>query len=110
LLAGKLPSYTFIEPRYFPDVKLPNDQHPPHHVGMGEDLIAEVYNALRSAPTWEKTLLVIVYDEHGGNYDHVPPPKAVPPDNSHSQPFGFDRYGFGFRRCLSLPISRPEPS
>ncbi|PPK73444.1 phospholipase C [Methylobacter tundripaludum] len=101
--AGKLPSYTFIEPRYFPDVKLPNDQHPPHHVGMGEDLIAEVYNALRGAPTWEKTLLVIVYDEHGGNYDHVPPPKAVPPDNSHSQPFGFDRYGVRVPAVLVSP-------
>ena len=75
--AGELPSYTFIEPRYFPDVKLPNDQHPPHHLGMGEELIADVYNTLRTAPTWEKTLLVIIYDEHGGIYDHAPPPKAV---------------------------------
>ena len=89
--AGKLPAYTFIEPRYFPDAKLPNDQHPPHHVGMGEALIADVYNTLRSAPTWEKTLLVIIYDEHGGIYDHVSPPNAVPPDNAHPQPFGFDR-------------------
>ena len=101
--AGELPSYTFIEPRYFPDVKLPNDQHPPHHVGMGEDLIADVYNALRTAPTWEKTLLVIIYDEHGGIYDHVPPPKAVPPDNAHSQPFGFDRYGVRVPAILVSP-------
>ncbi|HEY8095587.1 MAG TPA: alkaline phosphatase family protein [Methylobacter sp.] len=101
--AGKLPSYTFIEPRYFPDVKLPNDQHPPHHVGMGEDLIAEVYNAIRSAPTWEKTLLIIIYDEHGGIYDHAPPPAAVPPDNSHSQPFGFDRYGVRVPAVLISP-------
>ncbi len=100
---GKLPSYTFIEPRYFPDVKLPNDQHPPHHVGMGEDLIAEVYNAVRSAPTWEKTLLVIIYDEHGGIYDHVSPSAAVPPDNSHSQPFGFDRYGVRVPAVLISP-------
>ncbi len=101
--AGKLPAYSFIEPRYFPDVKLPNDQHPPHHVGMGEELIADVYNALRSAPTWEKTLLVIIYDEHGGNYDHVPPPKAVSPDNRVSKPFNFDRYGVRVPAVLVSP-------
>ena len=104
--AGRLPSYTFIEPRYFPDIKLPNDQHPPHHVGMGEDLIAEVYNALRSSPTWEKTLLVIIYDEHGGTYDHVAPPNAVPPDNAHSQPFGFNRYGVRVPAVLVSPYIR----
>ena len=101
--AGKLPAYTFIEPRYFPDAKLPNDQHPPHHVGMGEALIANVYNTLRTAPTWEKTLLVIIYDEHGGIYDHVSPPNAVPPDNAHSQPFGFDRYGVRVPAVLISP-------
>ena len=90
---GSLPAYTFIEPRYFPDVQLPNDQHPPHHVGMGDELIADVYNAIRSAPTWNKTLLIIIYDEHGGIYDHVSPPDAIPPDNTHPQPFAFDRYG-----------------
>lgn len=101
---GKLPSYTFIEPRYFPDIKLPNDQHPPHHVGMGEDLIAEVYNALRAnEEAWKKTLLVILYDEHGGIYDHVPPQKAVPPDNSHPQPFAFDRYGVRVPAVLVSP-------
>lgn len=104
---GKLPSYAFIEPRYFPDVKLPNDQHPPHNVGMGEELIAEVYNAVRSAPTWEKTLLIIIYDEHGGCYDHVPPPMAVPPDNSSPQPFGFDRYGVRVPALLVSPYIEP---
>lgn len=114
---GNLPAYTFIEPRYFPDVKLPNDQHPPHHVGMGEDLIAEVYNAVRGSPLWERTLLVITYDEHGGIYDHVPPPAAVPPDDAHPQPFGFDRYGVRVPSVLVSPyikagtvLKRPEGS
>lgn len=104
---GTLPAYSFIEPRYFPDVKLPNDQHPPHHVGMGEDLIAEVYNAVRSAPTWEKTLLIIIYDEHGGIYDHAPPPIAVPPDNTGPRPFGFDRYGIRVPAVLVSPYIKP---
>lgn len=104
---GNLPSYAFIEPRYFPDVELPNDQHPPHHVGMGEALIADVYNAVRSAPTWEKTLFIVIYDEHGGCYDHVPPPVAVPPDNSNPQPFGFDRYGVRIPAVLISPYIEP---
>ena len=104
---GKLPSYTFIEPRYFPDLKLPNDQHPPHNVGMGEELIADVYNAVRAASTWQKTLLIITYDEHGGCYDHAPPPMAVPPDNTNPQPFGFDRYGVRVPAVLVSPYIKP---
>jgi phospholipase C len=104
---GTLPAYSFIEPRYFPDLKLPNDQHPPHNVGMGEELIADVYNAVRSSPNWQKTLLIITYDEHGGCYDHVAPPLAVPPDNSNPQPFGFDRYGVRVPAVLVSPFIAP---
>jgi len=100
---GGLPAYTFIEPRYFPGVDLPNDQHPPHHVGLGDELVAKVYNAVRHAPTWEKTLLIILYDEHGGLYDHVAPPAAVAPDNSDPRPFGFDRYGVRVPAVLISP-------
>src|SRR6202040_533510 len=88
-----LPSYSFIEPRYFPDSDLPNDQHPPHVVTLGEQLIADVYNQLRSGPSWPHTLLVILYNEHGGCYDHVPPPAAAPPTSEPTAPFNFDRYG-----------------
>jgi phospholipase C len=90
---GNLPAYSFIEPRYLPDTELPNDQHPPHGVTAGEQLIATVYNALRNGPQWTSTLLIITYDEHGGCYDHVPPPAAVPPDAIPTSPFAFDRYG-----------------
>ena len=91
--SGKLPSYAFIEPRYFSDIALPNDEHPPHDVTLGEQLIADVYNALRGSPAWTKTLFIITYDEHGGCYDHVPPPAAMPPGPSPTMPFNFDRYG-----------------
>ena len=72
---GELASYSFIEPRYinFHEWKA-TDQHPPHDVKLGEYLIAEVYDTLRNSPYWEKSLLVVLYDEHGGFYDHVPPP------------------------------------
>ncbi len=94
--AGNLPNYSFIEPRYFTDgplQQIPNDQHPPHNVVYGEQLIAAVYNAVRAAPTWKKTLLIVTYDEHGGCFDHVPPPRAVPPDALRPDGFAFDRYG-----------------
>jgi phospholipase C len=90
---GGLPCYSFIEPRYYvPDGGLPNDQHPPPIVTLGEQLIAEVYNCLRAGPAWKNTLFIITYDEHGGCYDHVPPP-SVPPGPNASAPFNFDRYG-----------------
>jgi phospholipase C len=89
---GTLPSYAFIEPRYVSGLKPANDQHPPHDMLQGEALIADVYETLRASPAWNETLLLIVYDEHGGTYDHVKPPKATPPDQ-HTAQFAFDRYG-----------------
>ena len=93
---GNLPAYSFIEPRYFADLSgnhIPNDEHPPHNVAYGEQLIAAVYNAVRSGPGWKQTLLVITYDEHGGCYDHVVPPPAMPPDDKKSDGFDFGYYG-----------------
>jgi len=100
---GNLPAYSFIEPRYLPATELPNDQHPPHGVTAGEQLIATVYNALRNGPQWTSTLLIITYDEHGGCYDHVPPPAAVPPDTTPTSPFGFDRYGVRVTAVIVSP-------
>jgi len=78
---GHLPAYSFIEPRYTDFLSLKaNDQHPPHDVALGEFLIADVYEAIRNSPQWEQSLLVILWDEHGGIYDHVPPPNTVNPD------------------------------
>ncbi len=90
---GNLPCFSFIEPRYFTILHPPNDQHPPYVVTLGEQLIADIYNCLRSGPAWPQTLLVILYDEHGGCYDHVPPPVATPPSSMPTAPFNFDRYG-----------------
>lgn len=103
---GRLPGYAFIEPRYFTDVSLPNDQHPPHNVSLGERLIADVYNALRNGPDWTRTLLIITYDEHGGCYDHVPPPIATPPGKLASTPFNFDRYGVRVPAVIVSPLVR----
>jgi phospholipase C len=103
-LAGpeaSFPQYCFIEPTYFG--KLQNDQHPPSNVKRGEQLIANVYNALRANQgLWEKSLLVILYDEHGGFYDHVEPPVAVPPDDNVKE-FSFAQYGVRVPAILVSP-------
>jgi phospholipase C len=92
--AGTLPPYTFLEPDFGASG---NSQHPNFNVAVGELLIHDVYYALRNGKGWNETLLLITYDEHGGNYDHVPPPYgATPPDNSVGQ-FGFDFKRFGVR-------------
>jgi phospholipase C len=101
--AGNLPAYSFIEPRYFPDLLPPNDAHPPHDVTLAEQLIADVYNSVRNSPQWERTLLIVTFDEHGGCYDHEPPPAAVPPDDPPSTPFAFDRYGVRVPTVLISP-------
>lgn len=93
--AGQLPAYAFIEPRYYPDVvQLPNDMHPPHHVPFADALVARVYNAVRASPNWDNTLLIVTFDEHGGCFDHVPPPAATQPEPPRPmQRFTFDRFG-----------------
>jgi phospholipase C len=62
-------------------------------VTLGEQLMANVYNCVRNGPSWQQTLLIITYDEHGGCFDHVAPPPAQPPDTSVTAPFNFDRFG-----------------
>jgi len=64
-----------------------NDQHPDHDVQAGEVLIAKVYNAIfNNVELWKSTALLIVYDEHGGIYDHVPPPLCKTPDEFKAPP------------------------
>ncbi len=93
-----LPKYSFIEPRYGGIDNLPaNSNHPPANVIEGEILLANVYNAIaQSEYYWPRTLLIITYDEHGGCFDHVVPPAAVPPGGTvlpGASSFGFNRYG-----------------
>ena len=92
--AGQLPAYTFLEPNFLNsrDYGPENDMHPTYfpswmEMGMGisnvlngELLLYQLYQALRNSPAWDRTLLVITFDEHGGCFDHVPPPGTVSPD------------------------------
>jgi phospholipase C len=95
------PDFVLIEPKYSGQDQ--NDDHPPHNVFKGEKLVADVYNAIRSYDDlWETTLLVVVFDEHGGFYDHVSPPAAIPPDD-HKEEYTFDRLGVRVPALLISP-------
>jgi hypothetical protein len=100
------PAFCFIEPNY--NGVAENDDHPPHDVMKAQKLLADVYNALRAhAQLWNSTLLVVLYDEHGGFFDRVEPPGAVPP--SPPQPdweYNFDRLGIRVPALLVSPWVR----
>ena len=112
-----LPEYCFIEPckndHQGPGggLILASDQHPDHDVREGERFIANTYNAIRTNPKiWESTALLITYDQHGGLYDHVAPPKCTPdgyiarPDQTGTgESFAFDRLGVRVPAILVSP-------
>jgi phospholipase C len=95
--AGKLPPVVFVDPSF-----TRNDDHPPHHPLLGQQLIASVHAALAASPHWNELLLVVTYDEHGGFFDHVPPPKA--PDERAAA--GFDQLGFRVPAIVAGPYAR----
>jgi phospholipase C len=92
--------YTFIEPNYG-DVTGTygggSSQHPMDDVYGGEGLLKAVYEAIRNSPLWNRSLLIVTYDEHGGFYDSVAPPPAPPP-NDGSTTSNYNRSGFTFDR------------
>jgi phospholipase C len=105
--AGRLPAFTFLDPNYST-----TSQEDPQDVDVGEEFIARVVRALTRAPTWKNTALFITYDEHGGYYDHVPPPRAIKPDNiapilaPGDVPGAYDRYGFRVPLIVVSPWAR----
>jgi phospholipase C len=75
-----------------------NSMHPLDDVTRGEKLVKRVYETIRNSPHWEKSVLIITFDEHGGFYDHVKPPKAIPPNDlilfsEDPRKFKFDQLG-----------------
>jgi phospholipase C len=101
----QFPQYVFIEPCYFGAGQ--NDEHPPTDVMHGEALIAEVYNAIRAnEQLWQSTLFVLLYDEHGGFFDHVTPPATIAPDD-HTEKFAFNELGVRVPALLISPWVDP---
>jgi len=92
-----------------------DDFHPPGDVQIGQKLLADIVNAVLQSPQWAHTALIITFDEHGGIYDHVPPPPACPPDNfapitnpGDNAPGGFDRLGVRVPLIVVSPYAKPH--
>jgi phospholipase C len=105
---GALPAFSFLDPDYGTQ-----SQENPQNMVVGEALLAEVVHAIGASPLWPSTVFVLVYDEHGGYYDHVPPPQALVPDAIPPlvQPGeltydGFARYGFRVPAVVVSPYAK----
>jgi phospholipase C len=124
---GTLPAFSYIEPTWGGKSNLlgegaalsitemsfmGNEYHCPADVTPGEELLKQIYQSLTTnKEAWEKTLLVILFDEHGGTYDHVPPPWGATPPWGSKQPefnlqydFQFDRFGVRVPAILVSPL------
>ena len=130
--AGSLPSVSIVDPGF----NLYSEENP-QDISHGESFAGAVVNAVMRGPAWESTLLLWIYDEHGGYYDHVLPPEAVAPDdvparnwqladrwarwllriisaksladleNADCGPVTYERYGFRVPAVIVSPYARP---
>ncbi len=108
--AGTLPGFAIIDPNF--DT---GSEENPQDIAQGEAFVAQVVNAVMNSPAWPSTLLVWTFDEHGGWYDHVPPPAAIAPDAiaplvpaGESAYNGFNQYGFRVPAVVVSPYSVPN--
>ncbi len=105
--AGRLPHVSFVEP----DFGTTSEENP-QDIQVGERFLRKVVEALFHSPNWGRTALFVTYDEHGGYYDHVPPPRAIRPDGvaprlaPDNLPGGYDRYGFRVPMIVVSPWAK----
>ncbi len=108
--AGTLPSVSFVDPKF---VNPETSEENPQDIRLGEDFSAKVIKAAMTGKAWKSTLLIWMYDEHGGYYDHVVPPKVVKPDDippnlpmPPNAAGGFDQYGFRVPGSIVSPYAK----
>jgi phospholipase C len=130
--AGNLPAVSLVDPEFglagevggpLADAGVPGagrvsaqgqSEENPQDIQLGQDFAARVITAVMSSPAWRRTLLIWTYDEHGGYYDHVPPPAAIKPDSiapklgPNDVPGGYDIYGPRVPAVVVSPYSRPN--
>ncbi len=109
--AGQLPQVAVVEAAYGLGVKGDeDDEHSPANVQLGQLFVSKVVKSVMNGPQWPKAAMIFTYDEHGGYYDHVPPPKeACAPDDL--EPIGdttrhFDHLGFRVPLMVISPYSK----
>ncbi|APR78080.1 Phospholipase C 4 precursor [Minicystis rosea] len=109
---GKLASVVFVDPILGNHDQSSIDEHPPAMAPIGEAHIARILDALMKSSLWASSAAFLVYDEHGGLWDHVPPPPACIPDghapklvnDDPDEPF--DRYGFRVPMIAISPFAK----
>jgi phospholipase C len=106
--AGSLPPVSIVSP----GINFYTEENP-HDVQLGEAYSSSIINAVMASPAWPKTVLLFMYDEHGGYYDHVPPPPAIPPDDiapavapAPNAPAAWNIYGLRVPAFVISPYSR----
>ena len=110
--AGTLPAVSYVEENF----NYQSEENP-QDVAYGEGFLRQVVQACMDSPQWDKLALFVTYDEHGGYYDHVPPPAAIAPDDiapdltlsaKGTFPAKFDRYGFRVPMMVISPWGQPR--
>src|SRR6266571_4070617 len=107
-------SYAFVEPNYghalVGDFTCGDSQHPKDDVTRGDGLLKTIYETIRNSPLWDNSVLIVTYDEHGGFYDHVPPPQTVAPGDPVTDPgnntnhFDFKQLGVRVPAVIISPL------
>ena len=106
--AGKLPAFSFLEPIWIAMTGT-TSYHPGADPTAGEIALNEIYDAIRNSPKWKETLFVITFDEHGGVFDHAPPPYAKNPwPNDCNDGFRYDLMGVRVPTILVSPWIEPQ--
>ena len=109
---GALPAVSFVDPKFtVADLGEGNDDHPHADIRAGDAFLAQTFHAVAHGPLWPRTVFVITYDEWGGFYDHVPPPRAAAGnllDNDLMN--GKTLLGFRIPVCIASPFSRRKHS
>jgi phospholipase C len=102
---GTLPQISFVDPNFgLTGTALEDDEHPPTDIQRGQYHVSQVINAVRNGPYWKDSVIFVLYDEHGGFYDHAKPPRA--PQNGTRTPDGIFP---GQCEDLSLPPYSEQP-
>ncbi|MGB8221617.1 MAG: alkaline phosphatase family protein, partial [Polyangiales bacterium] len=111
--AGTLAPVVWIDPAFSGTIMDENDEHPPAIPQVGEAWVENIIRSVMASEIWPRTAIILTYDEHGGFFDHVPPPSACPPDDrapdlSDGDELGdYDRLGFRVPLVVISPYSKP---
>lgn len=105
---GNLPAVSFVDPKFTEfDDGLGNDDHPHSDIRNGEAFLSQVFHALASGPKWRNTVLIVTFDEWGGFFDHVAPPRVIAPNNVDTELVnGMALLGFRVPTLIASPFTR----